>query len=149
MSQKQIHHPMQNYSTNLINENITPEQFRELLKKKSKYRNIKTKVNGITFDSKAEANFYKLLFENNIPHQRQVRYKIIVNNQLVCVYIADFVIDTQPPIVIDIKGHRTKDYILKQKLMRIVNKINVVELKQPEFRKWISVIKNNLGIESD
>ena len=148
MSQKQIHHPMQNYSTNLINENITPEQFRELLKKKSKYRNVKTKVNGITFDSKAEANFYKLLFENNIPHQRQVRYKIIVNNQLVCVYIADFVIDTQPPIVIDIKGHRTKDYILKQKLMRIVNKINVVELKESEFRQWIAVIKSNLNIGS-
>lgn len=50
-----------------------------------------------------------------------------------CTYIADFVYeervgDTWEKVVEDAKGCRTKDYILKRKLMRYLLGINVVEV---------------------
>ena len=111
---------------------------------RNKYQAIKTKVNGIEFDSRKEARRYQelLLLQRagairNL--QRQVKYvliptqydtyarlgkkgqrlkdgKILMERE--CAYIADFVYDENGKTVVeDTKGVKTKDYIIKRKLM--------------------------------
>ena len=52
-----------------------------------KYKNVKTIINGITFDSKKEANFYGLLRLKEKAKlidkfEMQVRYDLVVNSQI-------------------------------------------------------------------
>lgn len=112
-----------------------------------KYGNKKITLDGITFDSRKEANRYrelKLLEKaGKISHLRlQVKFILIPAQyeqskekyqrgakkglykrgkllERECAYIADFVyIDADgKKIVEDTKGMRTKDYIIKRKLM--------------------------------
>lgn len=115
-------------------------------KSNRKYGNQKVTVNGITFDSKKEANRYceLLLLEKSgaisnlqlqvkfllIPTQREEcteEYKRgkrkgqpkpgrVLENE--CSYLADFYyIENGNIVVEDTKGVRTKDYIIKRKLM--------------------------------
>ena len=106
-----------------------------------KYHAKKTELDGITFDSKKEANRYaelKLLERSGAIHnlQRQVRYELIPaqkkNGKTVeraCHYIADFVYEENgKPVVEDVKGFRTKEYVLKRKLMLQVYGIEVREV---------------------
>lgn len=111
----------------------------------SKYGNRKVTVDGISFDSKKEARRYtdlKLLARageiSNI--ERQVKFVLIPAQYEVverygkdgrrlrdakkliereCAYIADFTYtDSSGKYVVeDTKGMRTKDYIIKRKLM--------------------------------
>lgn len=98
----------------------------------SKYRNQKTIVDGITFDSKKEANRWaelKLLerageisFLERQPSfvliPKQVRDGKVIERQTV--YKADFTYQdnkTGETVVEDVKGVRTKEYSLKRKLM--------------------------------
>lgn len=113
---------------------------------KSKYRNRKVSVDGITFDSRKEAQRYRelkllLLAGEIIGLQMQVPFELVPAQyeetgavyskgprkgqpkQGKCieksvVYVADFVYwqDGQR-IVEDTKGVRTTDYIIKRKLM--------------------------------
>lgn len=86
---------------------------------KNKYGAVKTTVNGITFDSKAEAAFYSYL----LPLQKIGRIeKIELQHTYVLhagiKYRADFVI-TMPGGLqryIDVKGHETAEFKLKRKL---------------------------------
>jgi hypothetical protein len=94
----------------------------------SKYRNVRTEVDGITFDSKKEATRYGVLrlmeaggFIRNL--RLQVPYAIKVNGVKVCTYKADFVYEEKfhngwKEIVEDTKGVMTPVYRLKKKLMR-------------------------------
>lgn len=97
-----------------------------------KYHNRKVEVDGIRFDSVREASRWKLLRELEdageiVGLQRQVKYTLIpsqeVHGKVVekpCKYIADFVYTdrkTGKTVVEDAKGYRTKDYIIKRKLM--------------------------------
>lgn len=108
----------------------------------SKYKAKKTEVDGIAFDSKKEAKRYQelKLFEktkviSNL--QRQVKFELIpvqhVEGKLAeraCSYVADFVyLDKQGnTIVEDTKGVKTKDYIIKRKLMLWVHGIRIKEV---------------------
>ncbi len=100
-----------------------------------KYRNIKTTVDGITFDSKRESIRYcelKLLAKaKKIQNLRlQVPYVIRVNGEKICKYIADFVyVEDGQEIVEDVKGMRTREYVLKRKLMKAVFGIDIRETK--------------------
>ena len=100
-----------------------------------KYRNIKTTVDGITFDSKRESIRYcelKLLAKaKKIKNLRlQVPYVIRVNGEKICKYIADFVyVEDGQEIVEDVKGMRTREYVLKRKLMKAVFGIDIRETK--------------------
>ena len=107
-----------------------------------KFGNKKVLVDGMTFDSKKEARRYAELkmmekvgaisslecqktFEL-IPKQRDENGKAVRN----CEYVADFVyIDakTGQQVVEDVKGFKTKDYIIKRKLMLKVYGITVKE----------------------
>lgn len=102
-------------------------------KRRSKYGNKKTVVDGITFDSKKEAVRYcelkRLERGKAISNLRlQVKYLLIptqygTNGKVIhraTSYYADFVyIDnrTGEEIVEDAKGHRTEVYKMKKKLM--------------------------------
>ena len=96
-----------------------------------KYGNKKTVVDGITFDSKKEATRFaelKLLQRAGeiFDLQRQVPFTLIPKQvrdgktiERPCVYKADFVYKDKDgtEIVEDTKGMKTKEYIIKRKLM--------------------------------
>lgn len=101
-----------------------------------KYRNVPTIVDGIRFDSKAEARRYgdlKLLERaGEIRDLRlQPRYPLTVNGVKVCEYRADFAyLDrTGTPITEDVKGVSTKDFIIKAKLFKALLGRDVVLVK--------------------
>jgi hypothetical protein len=113
---------------------LTESQYAERTKKASKYRNVKT--DG--FASKREAARYQelLLLEKAGEIKRldtQVKYPLVVNGQLICTYIADFVYkDLAVPsfcedVVEDCKGFRTPTYKLKKKLMEAIHHIVIKE----------------------
>ena len=124
----------------------------------SKYYNIKTKTtDGIVFDSYKEASRWEQLLllqrAGKITDlQRQVKYELLPNQyetfprvsksgkplqdgkRLVerkVEYVADFVyhdVETGELIVEDTKGVKTKDYILKRKLLLLVHGIKIKEV---------------------
>ena len=89
----------------------------------SKYRAVKTTVGDITFDSKREAARYQelmlLLRAGAIRNlELQVPFKCVVNGRKICAYRADFIyFDGLDRIVEDVKGYRTREYVLKKKLV--------------------------------
>lgn len=108
-----------------------------------KYGNKKIEVDGILFDSRKEANRYcelKMLERagaiTNLELQKQ--FELIpaqyINGKCVeraCKYKADFVyFDNEKGIKVceDTKGFKTKDYIIKRKLMLFVHGIRIVEI---------------------
>lgn len=111
----------------------------------NKYGSKKVEVYGIVFDSKREARRYQelSLLEKTgaiINLQKQVKYILIpaqyseVNGKRKCIerecsYIADFVYQENGKTVVeDTKGFRTKDYIIKRKLMLHVHGIRITEI---------------------
>lgn len=105
--------------------------------KASKFRNIRTIVDGIPFDSKGEAGRYvklKLLLQSgeikNLELQKP--YELNDGGTHSLKYVADFVyIDcsTGETIVEDFKGHRTREYNKKKALMLKVHGIKILETK--------------------
>ena len=106
-----------------------------------KYQNRKTTVDGITFDSAKEAKRYaelRLLQRAGqiFELQRQVPY-VLVPKQVIdgktverpVVYKADFVYtENGQEVVEDVKGLRTKEYIIKRKLMLWQHGIQIREV---------------------
>ena len=96
----------------------------------SKYKNIKTQVDGIVFDSKKEAERYKVLKLREAAGmikdlRRQVRYDLMSKNKIDGItirathYIADFVYEENGQTVVeDVKGYRTREYLRKRKQMK-------------------------------
>jgi hypothetical protein len=107
-----------------------------LKSKRSKYRNQKTLVDGVTFDSKAEAKRWgelKILERaGEIKFLlRQVTYDLLVNGARICKFRADFVywdVEKRRTTVEDVKGFRTPAFVLKKKLMAAIHGIEVVEI---------------------
>lgn len=100
---------------------------------KSKYSARKTAVDGIVFDSAKEARRYcelKLLERAGeiSDLQMQVKFELIPkqDGESAVNYKADFVYTEKDGarIVEDVKGFRTKEYIIKRKLFK---------LKYPEY----------------
>ena len=98
----------------------------------TKYRAIKTVVDGITFDSKKEAKRYselKMMEKAGIiaTLRLQPEFKCMVKGKKVCTYKADFeylMVDEEGPdvqigyyMVEDVKGFKTPVYRLKKKLV--------------------------------
>lgn len=107
----------------------------------NKYHNKKVCYNGIAFDSKKEARRYSelLLLERAgviTDLQMQVPFVLIpsqrINGKVAereCKYIADFVYtEKEKKVVEDTKGMKTKDYIIKRKLMLYVHGIQIKEV---------------------
>lgn len=90
----------------------------------SKYRNVPTVVDGITFSSRKEAKRYGEL--KMLERAKQIsclelqpRYPLAVNGKKVCTYVGDFAFNelhSGKKVCVDTKGFKTKDYIIKRKL---------------------------------
>lgn len=104
----------------------------------SKYRNKRTERDGVTFDSKAEADRWSVLSilakTGHITNlERQVRYLLAVNGIKIGHYVADFRYFDQRSkreVVEDVKSSATKTavYNLKKKLMKAVHGVDIVEV---------------------
>ena len=127
------------------------------IRQSNKYGNKKVEYDGITFDSKKECIRYaelKLLEKSGHIKdlQRQVKFVLIPSLRETptekytrgakkgqfklgkviereVAYIADFVyIENGKTVVEDTKGMKTKDYIIKRKLMLFIHGIRVKEV---------------------
>ena len=107
----------------------------------SKYGSKKIVVDGIEFDSRKEAHRYhelRLMERGGLitDLQRQVKFELIPSQRYdgkvverPCNYIADFVYkENGNTVVEDTKGFRTKDYIIKRKLMLYLCGIRIREV---------------------
>ena len=118
---------------------ITAAQFRQIKKPaaRSKYKNKKTERDGITFQSKREADYYSELRLREAAGevcevQMQVPYKLVVEGHLIETYRADFVFwdcVAKRTRVIDVKGYETRDFKRKRKWMLAIHKIDVEVVK--------------------
>lgn len=110
---------------------------------RSKYRNKKTKIGELTFDSKKEARYYeylKLLQSQGKIHglEMQVRFKFPINgvnlryvdSNREITYVADFVYFNSEGqrVVCDVKGFKTDVYKFKKAMMLAVNGILIEEV---------------------
>ena len=119
----------------------------------NKYKSRKTSVNGVIFDSKKEYDRYielTLLSRSGAIKglKRQVKFELIpaqyepdiINPrgkvkkgkliERAVSYIADFVYTDEngKTVVEDTKGFRTKDYIIKRKLLLYIHGIRIKEI---------------------
>lgn len=107
----------------------------------NKYKSRKVKVGGMVFDSRKEyIRYCELLLMQRAGKisdlQRQVKFELIPsqkeNGKVVeraCTYIADFVYEENgKKVVEDTKGFKTKDYVIKRKLMMYTHGIRIKEV---------------------
>jgi hypothetical protein len=108
---------------------------------KVKYHNKKCEYKGLKFDSLKERNHYIILEQLEKSGQikdlkRQVKYELQpsfkLNNKTIraITYIADFTyLDKENKlVVVDVKGMRTKEYMLKKKLFQYKYGMDIVEV---------------------
>ena len=105
---------------------------------RNKYNAKKVKLDGYTFDSKAEAHRYgelKLLLKNKKISDLDVHPKmpLYVAGRLVAKYIPDFSYcdneKNNARVYEDVKGVRTSTYVLKKKLVKALYGIEIREIK--------------------
>lgn len=116
---------------------ITKLALKELdkMKRRNKYGNIKTVVDGIRFDSKKEAKRYGQLKILEIAKEIKgldvhPKYQLKVKDEIICFYEADFSyrdLKTKKFIIEDCKGVKTAVYRLKKKLMKAIYGIEILE----------------------
>ena len=110
-------------------------------KQRNKYHSRKITMDGITFDSLKE---YRRFCELSLLEKagtitelkRQVKYELIPSQRVggkvaerACTYVADFVYKQHGETVVeDTKGFKTKDYIIKRKLMLYIYGIRIREI---------------------
>lgn len=95
----------------------------------SKYRNKRTEYDGIKFDSIKEKNYYiklKLLEKSGkirdlklqVKFELQPSFKFKGKTIRAINYVADFTYyEENKLVIVDTKGYRTKEYLLKKKMM--------------------------------
>jgi hypothetical protein len=104
----------------------------------NKYRNKKTVVDNVTFDSMKEAARYqqlKLMVKGGYVKDLELQpsYPIFINKRRICTYKADFKYqfkqgDEWQEVIEDVKGMKTPTYRLKKKLMLAVHGIEIKEV---------------------
>ena len=106
----------------------------EFQKAPSKWRNVRTTVDGIQFASQREARRYaELKIELRAGEitdlKLQKRFALRVNGIHVCDYVADFVYHRKGiRVVEDAKGKATDVYRIKRALMRAIHGVEIVEV---------------------
>lgn len=91
----------------------------------NKFKNIPTRIDNVTFHSKKEAHRYlelKAMQAGGLISDLELQpaFDLKVHDVKVCRYIADFRYrdnSTNEVVVEDVKGIRTKEYVLKARLM--------------------------------
>lgn len=105
--------------------------------KPSKYRAVRTQVDGITFASKAEAARYQelrlLVRAGEICDlELQPSYPLVFNATKIGRYVGDFryVTSHGATVVEDVKGVKTPVYRLKKKLMLAIHGVQISEVSR-------------------
>ena len=110
---------------NIDTDRLTAKQARTLIAraKGNKYRNRRVTIDGLKFDSVKEGKRWKQLATLERAGvisslKRQVRIPLIVNDVLVCTYVADFTYldENGRKIYEDSKGFVTREFRTKAKL---------------------------------
>lgn len=116
------------------------------MQRQPKYRNKKTQLDGLTFDSKAEARRWaelQLLARCGRAHdlRRQVRFELVPGVRLAgesrakpaLTYVADFVYfdrELGRQVIEDVKGVATDVYRIKQHLMKALLGLDITEIRR-------------------
>jgi hypothetical protein len=109
------------------------------VRRRPKYRNTKVEADGFAFDSKAEARVWADLKVRErcgeiVQLQRQVPFRLAVNGEHVCAWIADFTWVEVPSgefIAADVKSAFSRTlpvYRLKRKLFRSCMGFDITEM---------------------
>ncbi len=101
----------------------------------SKYKAVKTVVDGITFASKREAYYYRLYSKmqeagmiKNLKMQTSLPFTL--NGKKMFVYKPDFEFDDKDGHhYIDVKGFETKEFKIKKKIIEAFYKIEIEVVK--------------------
>lgn len=117
-----------------MQEHWSIEQYREYQRKgnkKSKYGAVKTQIDGHTFDSKKEADYYcelKTRLQAKDIKGFCLQPTFILTPELK--YKADFIVfnDDGTSEVIDVKGFKTKEYITKKKVFEDKYNLKIKEI---------------------
>lgn len=128
---------------------MTAEEYSRTIRRKreNKYGNKKVFVDNHQFDSKFEAKrhgFLRILEkQGEIQNlRRQVPYKLVVDGLLICTYIADYVYEQNgKTIVEDAKGVVTREFRIKQKLMKAIHGIDILITKKQSTPKTLNKCK--------
>ena len=104
--------------------------------RQGKYNAIKTEVDGYVFASRREANRYQeLRLLERVGEiedlELQPVYPCVVNDVLVCKYIADFrytSVKRGNVVIEDAKGFKTPVYRLKKKMVEAIYNIIIIEV---------------------
>ena len=121
-----------------MTDRLTISQYKALSKKKPKYGNKKTVVDGIKFDSLKEANRYcvlKLLDKADKIRGLEIHplLRLVVNGRHVCDYEGDFsyyLPETGQRVIEDVKSEITRKnraYRIKVKLVHACYGIEILE----------------------
>lgn len=108
------------------------KNFTDSKKKKSKYRANKVSVDGHTFDSQKEADYYcelKLKLQAKQINGFCLQPTFILAPSLK--YKADFIVFNKDGSteVIDVKGYKTKEYIAKKKVFEDKFNLKITEIQ--------------------
>ena len=100
-------------------------------KRKSKYRSNKVSIDGHTFDSQKEADFYselKIRLQAKEINGFCLQPTFILAPSLK--YKADFIIFNKDGSteVVDVKGYKTKEYIAKKKVFEDKYNLKITEI---------------------
>lgn len=112
----------------------------KVLFSKVKYHNKKCEYKGLKFDSLKERNHYIVLehlektgqikdLKRQVKFELQPSFKLNGKTIRAINYIADFTyLKDGILVVVDTKGFRTKDYLLKKKMFQYKYGIDIVEV---------------------
>ena len=112
----------------------------KVLFSKVKYHNKKCEYKGLKFDSLKERNHYIILeqlektgqikdLKCQVKYELQPSFKLNDKTIRAINYIADFTyIKDGKVVVVDTKGFRTKEYLLKKKLFQYKYGMDIVEV---------------------
>lgn len=123
-----------------MSETLTRAEGKALLAKKakrSKYGNQPCTLDGHRFDSKAERDHYAVLKQLEMAGEifdieLQRKFPLSIGGFLICTYISDFCYISRKDAkfhVVDCKGFRTKEFIIKAKMMKAILHIDVEEVR--------------------
>jgi hypothetical protein len=142
----------------ICNKGPVPEMLfgkvQDFMSQPSKYGSRKTIVDGITFDSKAEAKYYEHLkwlkrakmikgFKLQPRFLLQEAFKKNGKSFRKIEYVADFEIHNLDGTVeiVDVKGHETKEFLLKKKLFEYRYDYSLKVVTLDDTYGWIELDK--------
>lgn len=107
------------------------------MRRGNKFGAVRTEFDGVVYHSRREAQRARqlatLLRAERIRElRRQVKYVLKVGEAVICSYVADFVYLSYEhgqwrQVVEDVKGMRTREYLLKKRLMKALHNIDILE----------------------